>query len=259
MKFSNTMIVTDLDGTFYGEDHDFLDRNLEAVDYFTKNGGLFTIATGRVPETMQKQLETFKRVTNAPAVLCNGALLYDFSQDKRLTVMELDRKKSTEIIKAVLENFSIFRIRACAKGGEHPINTPEDTELLEEWMRVSFDDSSAETLNLIRTMLEEKYKDEFSFMLACPEIFEFQAKDVTKGKGLDRLRKLLCDSGMADNSLRVYAAGDYENDLELLLHADVACCPSNAMDLIKDVSHIQLCHHKDGAIADLIEKIEKSL
>ena len=259
MKFKNIMIVTDLDGTFYNSDHDFHPRNLEAVEYFTKNGGLFTIATGRVPETMTKQLETFKRITNAPAILCNGAFLYDFAEDKRSMMVELDREKATEIVKLVKDEYNVFRTRACAKGGEIPIEELSDLALLRDWTRVSFDDGSTDTLNLIRQAVETRYKDDFSFMFACPEIFEFQAKEATKGKGLDRLRLLLNEKGQADTSLRIYAVGDFENDLELLRHTDVACCPDNAIDLIKEASHIKLCHHNDGAIADLIERIEKSI
>lgn len=259
MKFKNIMIVTDLDGTFYNADHDFHPRNLEAVDYFAKNGGLFTIATGRVPETMTKQLETFKRITNAPAILCNGAFLYDFAEDKRSMLIELDREKATEIVKLVKDNYTIFRTRSCSQGGERPIEALSDLSLLRDWTRVSFDDSSTDTLNLIREAAEARYKDDFAFMFACPEIFEFQSKEATKGQGLDRLRRLLIENGKADESLRIYAVGDFENDLELLRHADVACCPENAIDLIKDVSDISLCHHNDGAIADLIDKIEKTI
>lgn len=259
MKFKNIMIVTDLDGTFYNSDHDFHPRNLEAVEYFTKNGGLFTIATGRVPQSLKNQLDTFKRITNAPAILCNGAFLYDFVEDKSFMMIALDREKATDIVKLVKENFSIFRTRGCFKGGEHTIEDISEPQLYEDWTRVSFDDRSTDTLNLIREAAEARYKDDFAFMFACPEIFEFQSKEATKGQGLDRLRRLLIENGKADESLRIYAVGDFENDLELLRHADVACCPENAIDLIKDVSDISLCHHNDGAIADLIDKIEKTI
>ena len=38
--------------------------------------------------------------------------------------------------------------------------------------------------------------------------------------------------------------------------ADVAVCPENAMDAVKEIANYTLCHCKDGLIADVIEKIE---
>lgn len=46
-KFEGYLIVSDLDGTFLGKQSRIVERNVEAVRYFTENGGLFTFATGR--------------------------------------------------------------------------------------------------------------------------------------------------------------------------------------------------------------------
>ena len=56
----------------------------------------------------------------------------------------------------------------------------------------------------------------------------------------------------------MYAAGDYENDLAMLRMANVPCCPSNAIDKVKEICKLQVCKCDDGAIADIIENIEKS-
>jgi hypothetical protein len=45
----------------------------------------------------------------------------------------------------------------------------------------------------------------------------------------------------------------------MLLSADMVACPENATDHIKSISSIVTCHCKDGAIADLIDKIEEMI
>ncbi len=257
MKFKNKMIVTDLDGTFYDSSHNFHPKNVEAVEYFKSNGGLFTVATGRVPSSLTGRTEAFAALTNVPAILCNGGFCYDFTKGERFLQIEVDHEKATEIIKTVYENFKVFRTRCSLIGSEVPLGDISDTASYEGWTRVSFDDSSFENLCAIRKAVEDKYKDIFAFMFACPEIFEFQDIRATKGQAVDRLRNLLIDSKIADESLKVYAVGDFENDLDMLFHADVACCPANAIDSVKNASHVHLCHCDDGAIADLVARIER--
>ena len=250
------MIVTDLDGTFYNSEHDFQEKNMYAVEYFKENGGLFTVASGRVPSSLQDRMDAFKKLTNVPAILCNGGFCYDFSNGADFFKIEVDRKKATNIIRSVKENFTVDRIRACVQGEEITVTDISATDAFVGWTRVSFDDSSNENLNCIRSMIEKQYSNDFSFMFAGPEIFEFQDRTATKGQGLDRLRQKLISDGKATKDLKIYAVGDYENDLDLLYYADVACCPENAMNTVKKASKVHLCHCNDGAIADLISRIE---
>lgn len=259
MIFSNTMIVTDLDGTFYNSKHDFHKINMEAVEYYKANGGLFTVASGRVPSSLTGKLDTFRELTNVPAILCNGGFCYDFASNERFLQIEVNHEKATELLRTVKEHFTVFRTRCSLIGNEVPLGDISETESYEGWTRVSFDDRSYDNLNAIRNMIEDRYSDYFAFMFASPEIFEFQAKTATKGQALDRLRRLLINEGRADASLRVFAVGDFENDLDMLHHADVACCPENAIDSVKAISKVHLCHCDDGAIADLIDRIERHL
>lgn len=60
-------------------------------------------------------------------------------------------------------------------------------------------------------------------------------------------------------NLKTYAIGDYQNDLAMLQAADVACCPDNASLEVKRVCDQILCHHSQGAVAALIEKIQGGL
>ena len=46
-KFEGLLFCTDLDGTLYASDGTVPKANLEAIEYFNKNGGKFTFVTGR--------------------------------------------------------------------------------------------------------------------------------------------------------------------------------------------------------------------
>ena len=46
--FSDILLITDLDGTFFGAGGKLVPRNLEALARFRAGGGQFTIATGRL-------------------------------------------------------------------------------------------------------------------------------------------------------------------------------------------------------------------
>ena len=45
--FSDVLLTVDFDRTMTGPDSKIPQRNLESVDFFMKNGGTFTINTGR--------------------------------------------------------------------------------------------------------------------------------------------------------------------------------------------------------------------
>ena len=153
MKFKNIMIITDLDGTFYKAGGGLVERNLEAVKYFKKNGGLFTIASGRVPTVMGYDIEIFKSLTNVPAILCNGAYLYDFHTCERISEIEVNYDKAIEISRAVHEKIPDVTVRVSYGGNEYRLKDGDDfsnadgvcrivgenAPILKNWTRVSFD------------------------------------------------------------------------------------------------------------------------
>ena len=54
--------------------------NLTALEYFTREGGIFTVATGRAHPTFAPHARCAP--INAPVVLSNGSALYDFHEDR---------------------------------------------------------------------------------------------------------------------------------------------------------------------------------
>ena len=81
-KFDGLLLASDFDDTLYGLNLRIPERNLEAIRYFIREGGYFVMATGRAHRTFAPYAPLVPM--NAPAVLSNGAAIYDFQADKML-------------------------------------------------------------------------------------------------------------------------------------------------------------------------------
>ena len=81
-KFDGLLLASDFDDTLYGMDLRIPERNLEALRYFTGEGGYFAVSTGRAHRTFAPYAHLVPM--NAPAVLSNGAAIYDFQADRML-------------------------------------------------------------------------------------------------------------------------------------------------------------------------------
>jgi hydroxymethylpyrimidine pyrophosphatase-like HAD family hydrolase len=88
--------------------------------------------------------------------------------------------------------------------------------------------------------------------LSSPIFLECYDKGAGKDSGVRIAMEL---AGMTDKTL--VCIGDFYNDVPMLRIADIAACPANAPDDIKAMCQIITCSNNDGALADLIEVLEK--
>ena len=73
-RFEGFVIVSDFDGTLTGSDGKIPEKNIEAIEYFVKHGGKFTVSTGRT----YKGFHNYSAgLINAPVLLGNGADAFD--------------------------------------------------------------------------------------------------------------------------------------------------------------------------------------
>ncbi|MBQ3103696.1 MAG: HAD hydrolase family protein, partial [Oscillospiraceae bacterium] len=111
-KFTGVLLCSDYDNTIVdtaavmrGEIEESLpgERTLKAVEYFMSEGGRFAVATGRALAAFVQQAKTIPM--NAPAVLYNGAALYDFSTETYLETNYLD-ENAMKCAQEVLDRWS---------------------------------------------------------------------------------------------------------------------------------------------------------
>ena len=78
--FENWLVVSDIDGTLNNKLRKLPKRNYNAIKEFTDRGGNFTLASGRLQSSLERN---YNRITpNQPAIVLNGAGIYDYKERK---------------------------------------------------------------------------------------------------------------------------------------------------------------------------------
>ncbi|MBR5880896.1 MAG: HAD hydrolase family protein, partial [Clostridia bacterium] len=139
----------------------------------------------------------------------------------------------------------------------NPLDFPHVTEIdhwttcnpAEQWFKLVFR-AEPEQLDALRPQLVGQFGDRFEFAASGPRFLELTTKGCTKASDVQRLRELFAAQG---KRLLVVACGDQENDLAMLGAADLAFCPENATDQVKEICAQTLCHHAKGLMPEVVE------
>lgn len=281
-RFEHYLIVSDMDGTFFGEGASILQNNLEAIDFFRSQGGKFTFATGRDYKILEHQYPELCDVVSCPAVLCNGSYLYDFQKKEKSFEIELDKNEVLRHIQEI-ERFipeATFRI-SCDLGylcsEKHQIPFPKERILffspiltvgdlqnfkkipwhklvysangMENAFSPEFATSDANWIPKVEEFAKSLPFQSIHLTTSSSTLLEFLPKGASKGKALKNLKTLFPNR-------TIICVGDYQNDMDMLLSCDIPACPENALPEVKAISKIHLCHHREGCIADLIYKLD---
>lgn len=267
---SKVIFITDMDGTFLPSEKIITQKNLEAVKKFQSLGGNFSIATGRTLLATEKYLKEIQ--TDFPVILCNGANIYDYQNEKYLYTKMLEEKAKDFTLK-MLDNFQTLCCEIVTLDGvfipkytktelEHiaitkiqPNIEPNIKNITEKWCKVLFCDEPENIDKLIDYVNSNNF-DGVEFVRSSDSYYEMLPANISKGTGVDKLREI---SDISDYT--IVCAGDYFNDIEMLKSADFSFCPSNATDDVKAVCDIVLENScEQDAIACAIEFIiEKSI
>lgn len=253
--FKGILIATDLDGTFVREDKSLVARNIEAVERFKSCGGLFTFATGRVIWSMAELIPTYGEIVNAPMILCNGATLFDPATERDIYADLLDRADTLAALEFIRREFPETK-RFIYIGDGYTQVEDVDGAVFDQssgWHKFLVGCAEAH-MDALERAVRARFPREFSYSRSAPFLFELLPPGSTKGAMLRRLKAYYAERGLP---LTVYAVGDYDNDLDMLRDADVACCPENALESVKSACSVTLCRCCDGAIADLIDRMAR--
>lgn len=274
-KFENIIIASDIDGTFVWKANEPNPKNIEKIKDFTENGGHFLLSSGRNSRDIFIIIKQIREIVNAPCVLCNGCLLYDVQNDIIENPVYVDRDELLKMIRDVEERFPDVGFRASDKDGF--IAREYDEYIKDELKRFgiyhlarfgSIDDfydkdifkvmfcSSKERCQELNEYLKSNYGDKFALTRSSEKMVEAMPRGITKAYQLNYLRDKMKKT---NPDIKLWCIGDFDNDIDMLRSADVAACPENASDTVKEICSVHLCHCKDGAIAELIDFIEKRL
>jgi Cof subfamily protein (haloacid dehalogenase superfamily) len=272
-KFDNIFIISDIDFTFLASDRSIPERNIKALEYFKSNGGKFTFATGRSHSTLLEAFPNAGEMLNAPGILGNGTYMYDFRENKPTHQFFIDKDIALKAGRFILDFYSDTGLRMLtpdctiyssinkyiSKELENPIykssavyQDPKDWTG-ENWHKMVVRDDPQKLVDLRKAMEKEFCHGELEFVNSEADFFEIQPFGCQKGRGIEMLRQEYQKKG---ETIKIYACGDYENVLSMLLAADVSICPSNAHGCIKAVADYCLCSCSEGLIGDIVEHLD---
>lgn len=266
MNLQGILLVSDLDGTLIGENFVVPQRNLDAIVRFQEAGGSFAIATGRSIRSGAR----YAALTHpkGPCICLNGTILYDYLQERMLWNCSLEQTSAAGYIQTLYDQFptagieyfcqeTIHILRRNAYVTEHlnhehvswqdgpPIDPTQP------WYKALFADD-ADKKDAMEAFTHTFLHPGVRFVSSSENYLEMLPEQASKGKALMRAAEF---AGFCMQN--VYAIGDYYNDVELLDAAGVAVVPENAPDDLKERADLVVGHCYHGAVADLIEEIER--
>jgi Cof subfamily protein (haloacid dehalogenase superfamily) len=264
--FENKMLICDMDGTLLNSSLKVSDENIAALRRFTENGGLFTVATGRMHVAMLQYLSILP--INIPAILFNGAMIYDFFTKENIWDRPLpDSAKQTviEILaefpaaaaeiyqgdKIYLLNENIITERHIKVEKTNIARSPID-KIPFPWMKVLIA-SDHDTLCTIEQWLTKK-NPPFRFTFSEKTFLELLNAQASKGHALIQLARMT--GTPIENT---YAVGDNLNDIEMIKMAGKGISVSNAHPDIQAAAAVCMPHHDEHAVAHVVDWIERNL
>ncbi len=267
-KYEHIMLFSDMDGTLLDSQGKVSKENQEAVSCFMEQGGKFGIATGRSQLNSVLFLEDVE--VNAPCILYNGGGIYDFAAAKFIVLNELNKEKLSLFLKDCLVKHKEVSIQVYCPQMSYFVSpedladsqtvslhqpcqfTQIDAIMDQPWIKILLS-GRREELQLLNSIKKEYgLEEEISSVFSAVNYLEFLPYGTSKGKALSKLREHM------GSEYKIYAVGDYNNDIEMLKEADVGIATQNAIPSLKEVADAITVSNDESAIADIIyHMIEK--
>lgn len=265
-KFDGVLLASDMDYTLLNSKGELSPESRQAIAYFMENGGYFTIATGRSPQAFEKPRGFLD--FNAPVVLLNGAVIYDYEKKKYL----YDHCMTDDCLEAcqtVADAFPELGILVCCLDAVYAFRMNEvsvahldrmgvsDQVVVDRlsdiplpWVKVIMT-QKPEYLQKVAPWFIERYAECFDLVFSSPHLLEMQSNEIDKGKGILKLAQVL-----GVDKKDVYCAGDQQNDAAMM-SAVTSFAPANAVDEIKKMAKYIVSDCDNHAMRDIIEILDK--
>lgn len=258
------ILYTDLDGTCitdWDKGPSIPAANLKAIRRFTANGGLFSVATGR---QISEVLAVFPDDTiNFPIVCANGAAIYDPVNTGFLRRIYLSREYKIECMAyckahpelSISAADDIYNYRVDTANGRHKPNPNAKAVISPEmfidgdYVKMAFKVPDPQNMDALEDeVLKFSFVQDVTVARSSGVYLDVVDKKVNKAEGVS-----FCASSVSGEKRKLVCIGDYYNDLQMLLRADIAACPSGSPEDIKAVCDFISCDNDRGAVGRLID------
>lgn len=266
MKFENKILLSDLDGTLLNAKREVSQENIDAIQYFIDNGGKFGIATGRDIDNVWKLFHNVP--VNFFCIFSNGSVLFDKGKKEVLSEVSLDNTKIMPFLEECIKLYPEIGIQLHTNQGTIFVPdasnvNPETAQGHEPYICKKLEECGD---LVIRKVLFLTPSGDFDWLKSASEAldsvisrvqsskiyYEFLPKGSSKGAMVEELRKRMS----ADEKL--YAVGDFYNDIEMVLGADVGILCENAPDELKKQVKYLTVNHNESVISDVVHRIIES-
>lgn len=261
------MLAVDIDGTIMNWDLTISGRVKSCLRTLTENGIKVVIATGRM---YNSALIIAKEIgIETPVVCYQGALIKDCLTGKTLYEMPLEETTARKVIKDLKKDKEFINIYI-----NDELYVEEETDYISEYSITKkvnykvvgdFDNIEFKSLNKILVMnkdpekiiklvknLNHTYKGKVFAVKSTPTYCEICNPQATKGNAI---RFLANEWGIKQEE--IMAAGDQDNDIEMLLAAGVKVAMGNATPELKNVAtYITDTIDNDGIVKAVEKFIE---
>lgn len=266
MNVSEMLLVSDMDGTLLTTDKRISDQNQAALKRFQAAGGRFTIATGRSIVSASRYVNALREKgikLDAPAILFNGAAIYDFRQDQMLwhTRMPEELPAYLARVKAQFPEVGIEVlyeektkvvthnrfVRDHLEIESLPYQMADIKDLVPGAIKTLFA-LEHEKIPCFARFLEEQHFTGVSYVESAEFYYEMLPFGNSKGEALSHLAQY------AKVSLdQIAAVGDYNNDIEMIRTAGLGAAMGNALDAVKNAADRTVSTNDQDGLAELIE------
>jgi len=264
-KFKGLILFSDLDGTLFDDNTEIPERNEKNIGYFIKEGGLFSVATGRTHHSLTRFYDRLG--INAPCVTQNGCCIYDYGLRKSLMSIYLNEAAKEAACKTyadfpdlnvvlfVESGLTVLRdpegLNPCFDAMNVPVKTERPESAKEPWFKVGFV-GLMERLVCLRAELEKNELGGAEIVYAGTDMMEVLPPGITKGNGMLSVMRQL---GIGKQN--VCAIGDFHNDLEMLENAGISATVEGAPDELKNLASFITCDSNLGSVGHFIEWLDE--
>ena len=266
--FDNCILASDIDNTLVADGY-INPENIEKINYFVKEGGVFCLATGRGAGAISAVLEKLPNIS--VCIVANGCLIYDYKNEKPIYQAFIPREDyriadlvcncGLNVGCEIHSGADAYTLRRTSEVDDHQRYekfSAEDKSFDElckyDWNKVIFTFDSTEDRAKLEKMIENE-ETNCDFIETTVELdgrsrpyYEIVPKGVSKATSLLKLAEI---SEIKKGN--IFAIGDYYNDMAMLKAADISAVPVAAPDELRELADYITVSCKDGAVADFID------
>lgn len=280
-KFDNVLLATDFDDTLYRSDltaaggrsetekraeQVVTGRNKEALDYYLAQGGRFTVSTGRAFQTFHPYVDRVPM--NAPAVLGNGAVIYDFQAGRELFHAYLPEEMllHAECLALAMPELAFeshigeiiytYRPNEITRRHLHKLGCPfvecGFADMPRPWTKLLVQHPDYDALLRAQAWLNKTYPGRYEAIFSNLHLLEVTVHGANKGGAVLRVANML-NIDRKD----IYCIGDNQNDIPMLAVSAVPFAPANCAPAVREWGARIVSECRDGAIADVIDALDR--